>query len=150
MKKILSIIAILCLILGLAAGCSGQKSPNASGGASESVRQIGSAASVDVDLTAFEGTMLTGELKSLFTNYRDNLGKTVRIRGTYSSAYDENTKKTYHNVITGQDPTGCCPYGMEFVWSGTDYPKENAPIEVTGVFESYMEDGKPWCRLKVK
>lgn len=45
----------------------------------------------------------------------------------------------------------CCQQGLEFIWEGhkypDDYPAVNSNIEVTGVFETYDENGITYCHL---
>ena len=73
---------------------------------------------------------------------------------TFYSSYYNSTDKYYHYCII-QDATACCAQGMEFVWDDDshvypdDYPAENSNIVVTGVFETYREDGDKnlYCRL---
>ena len=53
-----------------------------------------------------------------------------------------------------KDAAACCAQGLEFFWSGAqtypgDYPRNETPIELTGVFESYVESGRTYYHLAV-
>ena len=50
------------------------------------------------------------------------------------------------------DAAGCCSQGLEFVFAGEhtypdDYPEIKSEITVTGVFETYDQNGFKSCRL---
>jgi len=135
MKKILSIALALCLLCLGAAGCS-KKSPD----------------SVDViDLTKLSGTLVYAEVYNITNTPENYIGKTIKIRGSYSVSYYDLTKQYYHAVVI-QDAAACCASGLEFQWAGEhaypdDYPEDGALIEVTGVFGSYKELGQTYYSL---
>ena len=84
----------------------------------------------------------------------DYIGKTIKMTGLYSPIYFSETDKNYHYVLI-EDALACCAQGIEFVWGDDtyiypdDYPLVGANIEVTGVFETYREEGDSYlyCRL---
>lgn len=110
--------------------------------------------SVDYDLTTMSGDMVYATVYQMMTNPDKYVGKVFKMDGTFYSSYYNSTDKYYHYCII-QDATACCAQGMEFVWDDDshvypdDYPAENSNIVVTGVFETYREDGDKnlYCRL---
>ena len=97
-------------------------------------------------------------------------GKTVKMDGIFDVYTDENTGKNYYACII-QDATKCCSSGIEFeLKEERVYPDEypdNKPVHlsgektgnltvsadgsyitVTGVFETYEEDGILYCTLR--
>ena len=110
---------------------------------------------VDYDLTTMDSDMVYVMVYQLMTNSSDYIGKTIRMKGNYYASYYEPTGKYYHYVIV-QDATACCAQGMEFIWEDgnhiypDEYPKDEEEIVVTGIFETYREEGEEslYCRLK--
>ena len=109
--------------------------------------------SVDVDLTQLSTTMLYSEVYSIISKPEEYAGKTIRMYGTYGHSLTENTKRDFH-VITIAGGVVCCPqdtaFGLEFVLSekaGTEYPRKNSNILISGVYETYEEDGAVYGRL---
>jgi len=93
-----------------------------------------------VDLTSLSSTMVYAEVNNMMTNPEKYIGKTIKMSGTCYNEFIFGIG-TYHYVII-EDATACCAQGMEFIWNGehintVDYPKEQAKIEVTGIFDSY-------------
>lgn len=109
---------------------------------------------VDYDLTSMSSDMVYATVYQMMTNPDKYVGKVFKMNGTFYSSYYKSTDKYYHYCII-QDATACCAQGMEFVWDDDshvypdDYPVENSNIVVTGVFETYREDGDKnlYCRL---
>lgn len=80
------------------------------------------------------------------------IGKTVKMQGTFDVYTDINTGTYYYACII-RDATACCSSGIEFSWKGEhkfpdDYPSVGTPVTVGGVFETYPEGDKNYCRLK--
>ena len=150
MKKILSILMSLCLLCMLAAGCTEK-----AGTPAEGAELTAKAAIPDfVDLTKLSSTMFYAEVYNIMANPGDYEGKTIKIGGLYRADYSDLSKQYYH-IIYVMDATACCPQDvMVFAWAGDhaypkDYPKDGAPIEVTGVFERYEEKGHTYYHLTV-
>ncbi len=106
---------------------------------------------IDVDLTALSSTMVYAEVYQMMVDPESYVGKTVKMGGIFSDYEDEETGKTYFACII-MDATACCSQGIEFVLTEDyeyprDYPKVGDDIEVTGVFETYEEDGNTYCTL---
>jgi len=111
------------------------------------------AAAVDVDLTTLSSTMIYAEVYNMMAAPEQYIGKTVKMRGQYTSSYYEETQQYYHFVVIA-DAAACCQQGMEFVWNGDhaypgDYPADGTVIEVAGVFGSYEELGETYYHLTV-
>lgn len=110
---------------------------------------------VDIDLTEMGSDMVYATVYQLMVNPETYKGKTICMSGSYYATYYEPTSKYYHYCVI-QDATACCSQGMEFIWGDgnheypDEYPNENAEIRVTGIFETYQEEGDPniYCRLK--
>ena len=110
---------------------------------------------IDVDLTRMESDMVYATVYQMMMDPESYVGKTVRMRGSYYATWYEQTMTYYHYVIIN-DATACCSQGMEFVWDDgshkypEEYPAAETEVEVTGVFETYREEGDAnlYCRLK--
>ena len=128
-KNVLAALAVFFLACGVVAGCMAGMAV-----AAEQPEKV------DVDLTALSSTMVFGELFNMMMNPQNYLGKTLKMRGAYSSSHSEETNNDYHFVVIA-DAAACCQQGMEFILNGSqdpaDYPAANTRIEVVGTFESY-------------
>lgn len=106
--------------------------------------------SVDVDLTALSSTMVYAEVYNMMTEPESYIGKAIKIRGLYYATYYEPTKQYYHFVVI-QDATACCAQGLEFIWLEhvypNDFPEDETEIEITGVWESYEEEGQTYYHI---
>lgn len=110
---------------------------------------------IDYDLSVMDEDMLYATIYQMMSDPDTYIGKRVKMTGKFTAGYDEKTKKTYF-YSTVLDGTECCSMSMEFVWEDgshvypKEYPEENANITITGVFETYQDDGDEnlYCRLK--
>ena len=110
---------------------------------------------IDIDLTTMGSDMIYANIYQMMTEPSSYEGKVIRIVGNYNANWYEPTKQYIHCVII-QDATACCAQGMEFIWDDgshvypDEYPKNDTEITVTGVFETYQDDGDSnvYCRLK--
>ena len=154
MKKLVSILSLLCFLLTAAAGCAKNDAAVADAGISEAGGGLlNTSKNVDIDLTVLSSTIMYAEVNSIMTKPDDYLGKTIRMKGPYRASFYDATNLYYHYVIV-EDAAACCVQGLEFVWSGEhvypeDYPKEDTKIEVTGVFSRYDELGRAYYYLAV-
>lgn len=113
--------------------------------AEETLSKEDSESDVDVDLTVLSPIMVYSEVYNMMAAPEKYIEKTVRINGPFVGMYYEPTDKNYFYVII-EDATACCTQGMEFVLAGDfiypdDYPEENEYVTVTGIFETYTEEG---------
>ncbi len=98
-----------------------------------------------VDLTMLSSTMMYAEVYNIMMEPDRYIGKTIRMNRPYYASYFEDTEQYYHFVII-EDATACCQEGLEFTWKGDykypdDYPVDGTIIEISGVLESYDENG---------
>lgn len=104
---------------------------------------------VDLDLSSLGESMAYSTLLNMMMTPEDYIGKTIRINGMFDIAGGEI--RDYY-LCTLFDTTGCCGSSLEFMpKTGLTYP-EGLPevlsyISVTGVFETYEEDGRLYCQL---
>ena len=136
MKKLLSSL-LLCVMAFALAGCN------------DTGERSGTLSEIDVDLTGMSATMVYAEVYNMLTSPADYLGKTVKMSGSFS-VYEEADRNYYACLIA--DATACCSQGIEFVLDGDptypeDYPELNSLITVTGIFDTYIEDGYLYCQL---
>lgn len=109
--------------------------------------------SVDLDLTKMGKDMVYANVFQMMTEPDKFIGKRVKIAGILNVVPVEG--QNYYCCII-KDAQGCCQNGIEFVWGDgshkypEEYPKEDAEICVTGVFETYQENGgqNKYCRLR--
>ena len=106
---------------------------------------------VDVDLTALSSPLVFAEVNNMMIEPESYVGKTIKAKGLYG-VETFNTDDEYFHFVIIPDATACCSQGMEFIWIGThvfpdDYPKPETEIEVTGVWESYEENGFAYYRI---
>ena len=105
----------------------------------------------DIDLTALESNMVYAQVFDMVNNPDAYTGRTVRAHGPFAYYQDANTGKEYFAVLIS-DATACCAQGIEFVLDGEhvypdDYPEPSTEITVTGVFDSYEENGTVYVQL---
>lgn len=103
----------------------------------------------DVDLTQLSSTMVYSEVYNMVYEAENYIGKSVKIEGTFA-VYEGEGRNYYACLIA--DAAACCSQGIEFVWKGDhvypdDYPELGSEITVTGIFDTYMEDGIEYCQL---
>ena len=105
----------------------------------------------DVDLTQLSSSMVYGQVYDMVNNSDTYVGKSVKMRGSFSYYKDEQTGKEYFAVLIA-DATACCSQGIEFILKGDpvypdDYPAVGTDITVTGTFAWYKEDYATYCQL---
>lgn len=107
---------------------------------------------VDVDLTLYSGTTLYSKIVNIYNEKDQYIGKTIKIRGRFSVYHDESAGQYYFSC-TVMDNTACCAVGIEFILPDSfrypeDYPEIGKEICVTGVLDTYREDGYTYCTLR--
>jgi uncharacterized membrane protein YcgQ (UPF0703/DUF1980 family) len=92
-------------------------------------------------------------INDIFYNQDDYLGKTLRLQGAYMKATYNlgNSKKKQIDFVYRNGP-GCCGNdgamcGFEFENTNKVALKDDDWIEVTGVLETYEENGLSFLRL---
>ena len=104
---------------------------------------------VDVDLTQLSSTLVYSEVYAMMTAPDQYIGKTVRMKGTFSVFEDEGN---YYYACLIADATACCSQGIEFITARErtfpdGYPSLGTEITVVGVFRTYQEGGYTYCQL---
>lgn len=107
---------------------------------------------IDVDLTKLSSTMVYSEVYNMMYTPENYIGKTVKMSGMFV-AYTNQDESQYYPAVIIADATACCSQGLEFVLEGNPsypegYPEMETEITVVGTFETYVEDGNTYCRLK--
>lgn len=106
---------------------------------------------IDVDLTAMSSTMVYSEVYNMMTEPDGYMGKSVKMQGNFAVYFDETTEKFYYACLIA-DATACCSQGLEFILAEAfsfpeDYPEIGADITVTGIFDTYTENGYLYAQL---
>jgi hypothetical protein len=106
----------------------------------------------DIDLTKLSSTMVFSEVYNMMISPEEYMGKTIKAEGIFQVYQDSNNNNFYALVIA--DATACCQQGLELIWDGDpaypdDYPVENSEIEITGVYQSYIEEGNTYYYVQV-
>ena len=110
---------------------------------------------VDYDLSKMGSDMVYATVYQMMVDPITYEGKTVRVSGNYYGGWYEPTAQYYFYVII-EDAMACCSQGLEFIWEDgshvypDEYPADGSEVEVTGIFETYQEEGDQtiYCRLK--
>ena len=112
----------------------------------------GTGETYDYDLTLMNKDMVYSTIYQFMYYPEEYEGKTVRMRGQFVPYEDEETGKVYYCCFVS-DAAACCQQGMEFVCKDDrladpqDWPEDFAEIEISGVYETYMEDELRYCHL---
>ena len=103
-----------------------------------------------VDLSEMSSTMVFAELYNVSMYPDAYAGKTLKMRGQFTSIYIEEEDTRYYACYV-MDETGCCMQGFEFVSDDLtfpdDYPEEGAYFTVTGTITLYEKDGQLYRHL---
>ena len=103
-------------------------------------------------MTQLSSTMVYSEVYNMMMTPEDFIGKTVRMEGFFAMQHDDATGNDYYACII-QDATACCSQGIEFIPPADmkypdDFPELDSIITVSGVFDTYEEDGYKYCTLR--
>lgn len=148
MKRIICLALSLLMMLSMV-GCGNSDSNSTSDQSGETSNN--SVEKYDVDLTKLSSTMVYSEVYNMMTAPNDYIGKKVKMSGNFGVYQDQSTNKYYYACLIA-DATACCSQGIEFVLDGDysypdDYPDINSIITVTGIFDTYEENGYTYCQL---
>lgn len=149
MKKIICLLLALLMIFSMA-GC-GNSDNNSTSDQGGEASNNSTEEKYDVDLTKLSSTMVYSEVYNMMTSPDDYLGKKVKMSGNLGVYQDQTTNKLYYACLIA-DATACCSQGIEFVLDGDysypdDYPEINSIITVSGIFDTYEENGYTYCQL---
>ena len=125
----ITIIAILCIF-----------SLSTSSVAAENV----SANRVDIDLTKMSSTMVYSMVFQMVTEPKKFIGKTIKMKGAFSSYYDEESKRRFFGCVI-KDALACCSQGLAFETFKPrkypkDFPSEGSSITIIGRFDYEKEE----------
>ena len=125
----ITIIAILCIF-----------SLSTSSVAAENV----SANRVDIDLTKMSSTMVYSMVFQMVTEPQKFVGKRIKMKGAFSSYYDEESKRRFFGCVI-KDALACCSQGLAFETFKprkfpSEYPSEGSSITIVGTFEFEKEE----------
>lgn len=145
-KKISALFLIMCFLL---TGCSESPRNDSSSGIS-SVSESQKQNKVDIDLSPLEGNSVFSEATDILSNADNYIGKTIRVKGYFSSSYDSHDDSRYFMILIGELPT---EKGFEFIWDDNshkypdEYPKEKAEIIIEGELKSYKSEDHQYCYI---
>ncbi len=139
------LLLLLCAVCVVLSACS--SSTAAPGKTAPTAAPL----TVDLDLSKLSGTVVYSQVYNMMYDPDAYLGKVIRIAGYYSAYEDKECGVVYHACII-PDATACCAQGIEFIRGGEhrwpdDYPAEGTDIIVTGILETYAEDGMRYLCL---
>ncbi len=125
----ITIIAILCIF-----------SLSTSSVAAENV----SANHVDLDLTRMSSTMVYSMVFQMVTEPQKFVGKRIKMKGAFSSYYDEESKRRFFGCVI-KDALACCSQGLAFETFKPrkypkDFPSEGSSITIIGRFDYEKEE----------
>lgn len=100
---------------------------------------------IDVDLTKMSSTMIYSQVSDMVYYPDKYIGQVVKMYGMFTIF--RGKKRDYYNCVIS-DATACCQRGIEFLVSGEqNFPQEGSEIVVTGIFDTYEENGQVFCQL---
>ena len=109
---------------------------------------------IDIDITVLSSTMVYSTVYCMVYDPLSYIGMTVKMNGSFSYVHDDYTGNDYFACVI-QDATACCSQGIEFILADADertypddYPSLGDEITVTGVFDTYSENGFTYCVLR--
>jgi uncharacterized membrane protein YcgQ (UPF0703/DUF1980 family) len=104
------------------------------------------------DYVEIKDKLFVGQINDIYLNADDYLGKTLHYEGIFNSETSDINGVTYYYVA--RYGPGCCGTdanpGFEVIFdNGSDYPKPDDWVEVTGVLSAYEEDGYNYLCLQL-
>jgi hypothetical protein len=165
MKKLLSLILILSLMISLFVGCAdnestsdssipGSDTADATESESENSTSIEPDPRVDVDLTVMSSTMVFAEVNRIVTDPIGTLGNKIKAEGAFDIFTDEDADQNFYYIIIF-DALECCQEGLEMIFPESytfpeDYPSQDEEIEVIGTLSSHNDYGVEYYYLSVE
>ena len=101
---------------------------------------------VDIDLSRMSSTMVFSMVYQMVTTPEKFVGKTVKMKGAFSSYYDDEAQRRFFGCVI-KDALACCSQGLAFETAKprkypSEYPSEGASITIVGTFEYEREEGE--------
>ncbi len=80
----------------------------------------------------------------MVTEPKKFIGKTIKMKGAFSSYYDEESKRRFFGCVI-KDALACCSQGLAFETFKprkfpSEYPSEGSSITIVGTFEFEKEE----------
>ena len=173
MKKIISLIMLFVMLVSVFAGCgsaASQVENKADQTSKKTINDILAESqaknttvapkvdypkldySAEVDLTNLNSNMVYSTVYSMVNSPEEYKGKTVKAQGTFDVFTDPESGNMFYACVIA-DATACCSQGIEFsppadMKYPDDFPKLDSIITVSGVFDTYEEDGYKYCTLR--
>lgn len=124
-----AIISVLCLFAFITSSNAGENV---------------SANHVDIDLSRMSATMVYSMVYQMVTEPQKFVGKSIKMKGTFSSYYDEAVDRRFFGCVI-KDALACCSQGLAFETATPrkypkEYPSEGAAITIVGIFEYEQEE----------
>jgi len=124
-----AIIAVLCLFALASSSLAGEKA---------------SANRIDIDLSRMSATMVYSMVFQMVTEPEKFVGKRVKMKGAFSSYYDEAVDRRFFGCVI-KDALACCSQGLAFETATPrkypkEYPSEGSSITIIGTFEYEKEE----------
>lgn len=99
---------------------------------------------IDIDLTRMSSTMVYAQVYKMVTEPVKFIGKRIRMKGVFSSYYDQEAKKRFYGCVIA-DALACCSQGLAFELAKErkfpdEFPDDGEKITIIGDFEM-AEDG---------
>lgn len=99
---------------------------------------------IDVDLLRMSGTVVYAMVNQMVTNPEKFVGKRVRMKGVFSTYYDNEIKQRFFGCVIA-DALACCSQGLAFELAKPrkfpdEYPEEGSPITIIGDFDLIKEE----------
>jgi hypothetical protein len=91
-------------------------------------------------------TMVYSMVYQMVTDPQKYVGKRIKMKGAFSSYFDEETNRRFFGCII-KDALACCSQGLAFELFKprkypSEFPREGSPITIIGIFEfEKQEDG---------
>lgn len=124
MKKILSLLLILCTVLCALPSCGdGGNLPKLD-------------ADVDCNFTGLSTNEIYGTVAAIMNNPKDYEGKSVAITAQYSTVYNFSENRCQTPIIIALDPTNCCDAYYEIRTADGIYPELGETASFIGTFNA--------------
>ncbi|WP_298768770.1 hypothetical protein [uncultured Fibrobacter sp.] len=99
----------------------------------------------DIDISRMSGTMVYGQVYQMVMYPSKYLGKHIKMKGIFSSYYDEELKRRFYGCVIA-DALACCSQGLAFELAKPrkypeQYPAEGDAIVVEGDFDYEKDEG---------
>ena len=100
---------------------------------------------IDINLTRMSGTMVYAQVYQMVTDPAKYVGKRIKMKGVFSSYYDEQEKRRFYGCVIA-DALACCSQGLAFELEKPrkfpeEFPDEGTGITIIGDFELETDEG---------